>query len=633
MGLSMSAGIGHNKGPTMEAGYSWRKHSWTKARENLLPTLPIEVVRLRVKRAKALGLPYKTYASVRASSGHDVIGFLFSSNALDLLRAQDRLAADRALRIAALTGLRPAGGDLSADPGGSGDPALRRGGPGTRSAAHMVGHADRGGGAPAGQGSALRRLSGDRRNPGRAGLGRGRAHGGLSHRGAVFQRDPLTGRHIATANPSAGPAMPPRNCAQPLFGALRPVRWVLTHRPPLHFPRDPLSAPSQPQTQPIRRGPATMSIPFERPGPVESDWSDAISSIEEIIDDARNGRMFILVDHEDRENEGDLVIPAQMATPDAINFMAKHGRGLICLTLPSARIDALGLPLMAQQNSSRHETAFTVSIEAREGVSTGISAQDRARTVSVAIDASKGPADIASPGHVFPLRARDGGVLVRAGHTEAAVDISRLAGLNPSGVICEIMNEDGTMARLPDLVAFAQMHNLKIGTISDLIAYRRRHDNLVRVRQSQTITSEFGGEWQMRVYTDETQGAEHIALIKGDITTPDPVLVRMHALDPMLDVVGVGPKGRAAEFGDAMRLIAAEGRGVLVLLRDLQMKLVTDEEVSPQTLRQYGLGAQILSSLGLHRIVLLTNSPKPKVVGLEAYGLEITGTRKISEIG
>ncbi|MCF6445143.1 3,4-dihydroxy-2-butanone-4-phosphate synthase [Nereida sp. MMG025] len=372
---------------------------------------------------------------------------------------------------------------------------------------------------------------------------------------------------------------------------------------------------------------------FETPGPVEADYSDAISPIEEIIDDARNGRMFILVDHEDRENEGDLVIPAQMATPDAINFMATHGRGLICLTLPSERIDALGLPLMATQNSSRHETAFTVSIEAREGVTTGISAADRARTVAVAIDSSATAADIATPGHVFPLRARDGGVLVRAGHTEAAVDVSRLAGLNPSGVICEIMKDDGEMARLPDLVAFAQLHGLKIGTISDLIKYRRRHDNLVRVRSTDTITSEFGGEWEMRIYTDETQGAEHIVLIKGDISGNDPVMVRMHAMDPMLDVLGVGPKGRTNEFGDAMQLIADHGRGALVLLRDLTMKLEPDADASPQTLRQYGLGAQILSSLGLSKIVLLTNSPKPKVVGLDAYGLEITGTQKISEIG
>ena len=376
-----------------------------------------------------------------------------------------------------------------------------------------------------------------------------------------------------------------------------------------------------------------MSQQFETPGPVERDWSDAISTIEEIIEDARNGRMFILVDHEDRENEGDLVIPAQMATPNAINFMATHGRGLICLAMTGARVDALGLQLMSTYNSSRHETAFTTSIEAREGVSTGISAHDRALTVSVAIDSSKGAADIATPGHVFPLRARDGGVLVRAGHTEAAVDISRLAGLNPSGVICEIMKEDGTMARLPDLIAFAQLHGLKIGTISDLIAYRRRHDNLVRVRQQNAITSEFGGTWDLRIFADETQGAEHIALIKGDITTDAPVLVRMHALDPMLDVVGVGPRGRRNEFGDAMELIAAEGRGVLVLLRDVHMQLATGDGASPQTLRQYGLGAQILSSLGLHDIVLLTNSPQPKVVGLDAYGLRIAGTRKISEIG
>ena len=369
------------------------------------------------------------------------------------------------------------------------------------------------------------------------------------------------------------------------------------------------------------------------PGPVEESWRDAMSPIEEIIEDARNGRMFVLVDHEDRENEGDLVIPAQMATPDAINFMATHGRGLICLALTGERVDALGLPLMSSQNSSRHETNFTVSIEAREGVSTGISAHDRARTVAVAIDNATTAADISTPGHVFPLRARAGGVLVRAGHTEAAVDISRLAGVNPSGVICEIMNDDGSMARLPDLVAFAQRHGLKIGTISDLIAYRRRNDNLVRIRKEQTVHSEFGGEWTLKIFTDETYGAEHIALVKGDIAGDEPLLVRMHALDPMLDVVGLGPKGRAREFADAMDLIAREGRGVLVLLRDVTMRLQADEEVSPQTLRQYGLGAQILSALGVGKMILLTNSPKPKVVGLEAYGLEIVGTRKISEIG
>jgi len=376
-----------------------------------------------------------------------------------------------------------------------------------------------------------------------------------------------------------------------------------------------------------------ICMTYENPGPVEENWRDAISSIEEIIEDARNGRMFILVDHEDRENEGDLVIPAQMATPEAINFMATNGRGLICLTLTGDRCDALGLPLMSSQNSSRHETAFTISIEAREGVTTGISAHDRARTVAVAIDHGKSESDIATPGHVFPLRAKDGGVLVRAGHTEAAVDVSRLAGLNPSGVICEIMNEDGTMSRLPDLVSFAQRHGLKIGTISDLIAYRRRHDNLVAVTSEETVTSEFGGEWQMKIFTDTAHGDEHIALIKGDVTGSEPCLVRMHAMDPMLDVVGLGPAGRRNEFGDAMALIAAEGRGALVLLRDTTMKMTKGEGVSPQTLRQYGLGAQILSSLGLSELILLTNSPAPKIVGLDAYGLDIVGTRKISELG
>jgi len=357
-------------------------------------------------------------------------------------------------------------------------------------------------------------------------------------------------------------------------------------------------------------------------------YTDAISKIEEIIEDARNGRMFILVDHEDRENEGDLVIPAQMATPEAINFMATNGRGLICLSLTGERVDALGLPLMTTHNSSRHETPFTTSIEAREGVTTGISAHDRARTVAVAIDPSKTAGDISTPGHVFPLRARDGGVLVRAGHTEAAVDVSRLAGLVPAGVICEIMNEDGTMARLPDLVAFAQRHALKIGTISDLIAYRRRNDNLVNETAVRAVTSEFGGDWMMRIFTDETQGAEHIVLSKGDITGDAPVLVRMHALNPLEDVLGLGPSP-ACELPAAMKLIAEEGRGVVVLLRDTDMKLEEDSGVSPKTLRQYGLGAQILAALGLKRLVLATNSPPPKVVGLEAYGLTIEGSRPI----
>ena len=360
-----------------------------------------------------------------------------------------------------------------------------------------------------------------------------------------------------------------------------------------------------------------------------TEYSDAISSVEEIIADARNGRMFILVDHEDRENEGDLVIPAEMATAEAVNFMATHGRGLICLTMTGARIDALGLPLMASKNSSRHETAFTVSIEAREGVETGISAQDRAITIAVAIDPKTVPTDLATPGHVFPLRARDGGVLVRAGHTEAATDISRLAGLNPSGVICEIMKDDGTMARLPDLVSFAQKHNLKIGTISDLIAYRRRHDNLIKERSVKRVQSLYGGDWLMRIFADETHGDEHVVLTKGDLSGDAPVLARVHTLNALEDVLGIGDD-HVGDLQGAMRVIAAEGRGVIVLLRDTSMK-VEAGEASPHTLRQYGLGAQILSALGLSAITLVTNSKAPKVVGLDAYGLSIIGTRAIAE--
>jgi 3,4-dihydroxy 2-butanone 4-phosphate synthase/GTP cyclohydrolase II len=367
---------------------------------------------------------------------------------------------------------------------------------------------------------------------------------------------------------------------------------------------------------------------FETPGPVESNLAAHISPIEEIIEDARAGRMFILVDHEDRENEGDLVIPADAADADAINFMANYGRGLICLTLPADRIEALRLPMMATHNSSRHETAFTVSIEAREGVSTGISAQDRARTVAVAINPASTSADIATPGHVFPLRARRGGVLVRAGHTEAACDVSRLAGRNPSGVICEIMNADGTMARLPDLVDVAKTHGLKIGTISDLIAYRRRYDNLVVETAQHDVVSEYGGAWKMRLFTDQTHGIEHVVLTKGDITTPEPVLVRTHALHEAADVLGLGPKP-AVELPRAMEIIAKEGRGAVCLFREPRKALYTQEEDGPRTIKQTGLGAQILSKMGLHELILLTDSPMTRYVGLDAYGLRITGTRPI----
>ena len=371
---------------------------------------------------------------------------------------------------------------------------------------------------------------------------------------------------------------------------------------------------------------------FETPGPVEANLRDSISPIAEVIEEARQGRMFILVDHEDRENEGDLVIPAQFADADAINFMATHGRGLICLPMTAERIEALGLPMMAVNNSSRHETAFTVSIEAREGVSTGISAADRALTVAVAIDESKGQADIATPGHVFPLRARNGGVLVRAGHTEAAVDISRLAGLHPSGVICEIMKADGEMARLPDLVTFASEHGLKIGTISDLIAYRSQHDNLLRLRDERTVQSAYGGEWQMRVFADEITGTDHVMLSKGDISSSEPVLVRTHALNALEDVLGLGPSP-ADELPKAMQIIADEGRGAVLLFREPHPKLrfADEEDEGPRTVKRTGVGAQIMSTMGMRDIILLTDSPETKYLGLEAYSLSIVGTRPITK--
>jgi 3,4-dihydroxy 2-butanone 4-phosphate synthase/GTP cyclohydrolase II len=367
---------------------------------------------------------------------------------------------------------------------------------------------------------------------------------------------------------------------------------------------------------------------FEKPGPVEIDLADAISPIEDIIEDARLGRMFILVDHEDRENEGDLVIPANFATPDVVNFMATHGRGLICVTLPAERVEALGLPMMSTHNASRHETAFTVSIEAREGVSTGISAADRALTIATAINPQATGADIATPGHVFPLRARKGGVLVRAGHTEAGCDVARLAGHYPSSVICEIMREDGGMARLPDLVDYAKTHGLKIGTISDLISYRRRHDNLVVETASRSVTSQHGGTWHMRIFTDQTHGVEHVTLSKGDLTTDTPVLVRTHALADVTDILGLSDKP-VGELPRAMEIIAEEGRGVVCLLREPRKALFTDEDDGPRIVKNTGLGAQMLSNLGLGRLILLTDSPRTTYMGLDAYGLEIVGTRPI----
>ena len=364
-------------------------------------------------------------------------------------------------------------------------------------------------------------------------------------------------------------------------------------------------------------------------------YHDYISKIEVVIEDARNGRMFILMDADDRENEGDLVIPAQMCTPEAVNFMAKHGRGLICLSITQERATQLNIPMMTQVNAAQHQTAFTVSIEAKEGVSTGISAHDRAHTISVAIDPTKGPGDIVMPGHVFPLVARHGGTLVRAGHTEAAVDIARLAGLYPAGVICEIMNDDGTMARLPDLVQFAQLHGLKIGTIADLIAYRRRYDHFVERAVETTFASHHGGDWKMMVYVNTLEYGEHIALVKGDITTPEPVLVRMHALNIFSDVLGYKEYDEGV-LPEAMRIIAREGRGVVVLLRQSRPTFVSDtllrrvsEDVERRRVKEYGVGAQILLDLGLKDMILLTDTPEKKAVALDGYGLNIVGTHAI----
>ncbi len=362
----------------------------------------------------------------------------------------------------------------------------------------------------------------------------------------------------------------------------------------------------------------------------------ALSPIEEVIEDARNGRMIILVDAEERENEGDLVIPAQMATPDAINFMTKHGRGLVCLTLTPERAKQLHLELMSSSNRLRHSTAFTVSIEAREGISTGISAHDRAHTISVAIDPTKDFHDIMTPGHVFPLVAKEGGVLVRAGHTEAAVDIARLAGLYPAGVICEIMNDDGTMARLPDLVSFAQLHGIKIGTIADLIAYRLRYDHLVKVVAETSIGSAFGGAFALKVYQTTVEPSEHVALVKGDVANGEPVLVRVHASNTLDDVLAAGGH-RETLVHKAMELVGREGRGVIVLIRETRpdalssrMKMHEElEKAGQQRLIEYGIGAQILCDLGVRDIVLMSNAPARKIVGLEGYGLRVVGQRRL----
>ncbi|GAA3797178.1 3,4-dihydroxy-2-butanone-4-phosphate synthase [Qipengyuania pelagi] len=358
----------------------------------------------------------------------------------------------------------------------------------------------------------------------------------------------------------------------------------------------------------------------------DNDETPVLVSAEEIIEEARNGRMYILVDDEDRENEGDLIIPAQMATPVAINFMATHGRGLICLALDRKRVDALGLEPMARDNRESMQTAFTTSIEAKDGVTTGISAADRARTVSVAIDASKGPEDIVTPGHVFPLTARDGGVLVRAGHTEAAVDISRLAGLNPSGVICEIMNEDGTMARLDDLVSFARRHDLKIGTIRDLIEYRMRKDHLVERTGERSFTSDYGGQWRLITYRNTVDGTESYVLQKGHVIDGEPTLARVHPISLFDDLLGQpGPRKRTLQR--AMEAVGEHGSGIIVIITQPGPPVPSGAE---EEYRNVGIGSQILADLNVNEMILLTNST-PNLVAIEGYGLDIVGHHKIPE--
>jgi 3,4-dihydroxy 2-butanone 4-phosphate synthase/GTP cyclohydrolase II len=380
-----------------------------------------------------------------------------------------------------------------------------------------------------------------------------------------------------------------------------------------------------------------------KPNPKRFVWPDdqsAISTPAELIEEAKAGRIFIMIDDEDRENEGDLIIPAEHATPEAINFMARYGRGLICLALDRHRVETLGLPLVSRQNSSRHGTAFTISIEARDGVTTGISAADRSHTIQVAINPESNARDIVTPGHVFPLAARDGGVLVRTGHTEAAVDISRLAGLNPSAVICEIMNDDGSMARLPDLIAFAQLHGMKIGTIEDLISYRRRTEKLVERILEEPFDSHTGGEFRLIIYANTVAYAEHIALVKGDVSTPGPVLVRMHSVNILDDVLGDRASSRSRDLHASMEAIGREGRGVIVLIREGYPTFLSDklkarqEGIEPDgghELRDYGIGAQILRDLGVSEMVILSNNPMT-VVGLEGYGLKIVSRRPIPEL-
>ena len=375
----------------------------------------------------------------------------------------------------------------------------------------------------------------------------------------------------------------------------------------------------------------------------------AVSRIEEVIKDIRAGKMVILVDDEDRENEGDLCMAAEAVTPEAINFMAKYGRGLICLTLDRAHVKRLNLPMMVEKNKSPFETGFTVSIEARTGVTTGISAADRARTIQVAADPNAQPEDIVSPGHIFPLRARRGGVLERTGQTEGSVDLARLSGMTSAGVICEIMKDDGTMARMPDLEEFAAEHDMKIATIADLVAYRLRRDTLVHRAVEARLPSHFGGEFKAIVYANDVDKHEHLALVKGEIDPDKEVMVRVHSECLTGDVFGSDRCDCGAQLQEAMRMVSEAGAGVILYMRQegrgiglvnkLKAYALQDNEgldtvdanielgFKPD-LRDYGIGAQILRDLGVRKMCLLTNNPK-KIVGLEGYDLEVTSRKSI----
>jgi len=365
---------------------------------------------------------------------------------------------------------------------------------------------------------------------------------------------------------------------------------------------------------------------------------EGISAIEDIVADAINGSSYILVDADDRENEGDVIIPAQFATPHQINFMAKHARGLICLAITQARAEQLKLPPMTPRNESGHGTAFTVSIEAREGVTTGISAHDRAHTIAVAVDPTKCFEDVVSPGHVFPLTARDGGVLVRAGHTEAAVDISRIAGLIPAGVICEVMNDDGTMARLPELLVFARTHGLKVGTIADLIAYRRRFETQVRRIVSAPFESVYGDRLTIHVYRNLIDGGEHIALVKGEVDPEEVTLVRVHQVDITADLLGWS-LAQPDYVPRALQAMAAhDGPAVAVFVRDPSLDSISNRVRGGRksyhesnATRDYGIGAQILLDLGVRRMTLLTSSTA-KLVALEGFGLTVVGRVPLREV-